>query len=143
MNLDELRIIGRKIRKGDSTMSMNKLVVPLMLFLFLFNTPTFAVETIGTFKMIDDKNRTIISKEVSFQEGETLYDVTKRAFDVEESKGNIITINGIHSIPNKNIHWAVFVNGKFIDLSLNEISLYANDHVVWALRNWDNQEILK
>jgi hypothetical protein len=124
-------------------MSMNKLVVPFMLFLFLFNTPAFAVETTGTFKMIDNKNRIIISKEVRFQEGETLYDVTKRAFDIEEAKGNIITINGIHSIPNENIHWAVFVNGKFIDLSLNEISLYANDHVVWALKNWDNQEMLK
>lgn len=124
-------------------MSIKKLVASLMLFLFLFNTPTFALETTGIFKMIDDKSRTIISKEVSFQEGETLYDVTKRVFDIEESKGNIITINGVHSIPNKNIHWAVFVNEKFIDLSLNEISLYANDHVVWALKKWDNQEILK
>jgi len=124
-------------------MSMNKLVVPFMLFLFLFSTPTFAVETTGTFKIIDHKNRTIISKEVPFQEEETLYDVTKRAFDIEESKGHIITINGIRSIPNKNIHWAVFVNGQFIDLSLNEISLYANDHVIWALRSWDHQEILK
>ena len=92
---------------------------------------------------MNDKNETIVSKEVSFQEGETLYEVTKRAFDIEESEGHIISINGIHSIPKKNIHWAFFVNGKFIELGLDEIVLYANDDVVCALRNWDHQEILK
>ena len=85
----------------------------------------------------------LFRKEVSYQEGETLYEVTKRAFDIEESEGQIISINGIHSIPQKNIHWAFFVNGKFIELGLDEIVLYANDDVVCALRNWDQQEILK
>ncbi|MGM0878544.1 MAG: DUF4430 domain-containing protein [Bacillota bacterium] len=124
-------------------MLVKKIAVFLVLFLFFVYSPTLALETMGTFRIINDKNETILSKEVSFQEGETLYEVTKREFDIEESKGNIISINGIHSIPKKNIHWTVFVNGNFIDLGLDEVSLYANDHVVWALKNWDNQEILK
>lgn len=129
--------------KGDLKMLVKKIAVFLVLFLFFVYSPTFALETMGTFRLINDKNETILSKEVSFQEGETLYEVTKREFDIEESKGNIISINGIHSIPKKNIHWAVFVNGNFIELGLDEVSLYANDHVVWALKNWGNQEILK
>ncbi|MDY0943187.1 DUF4430 domain-containing protein [Priestia megaterium] len=97
----------------------------------------------STFRIVNDKNETIASKGVSFQEGETLYEVTKRAFNIEESHGNIISINGIHSIPKKNIHWAVFVNRNFIELGLDEVTLNENDDVVWALKNWDNQEILK
>lgn len=124
-------------------MPIKKTVTFLLLCLFSFLSPAFAFETTSTFRVINDKNETMVSKEVSFQEGETLYEVTKRAFDIEESNGNIISINGIHSIPKKNIHWAFFVNGKFIELGLDEIVLYANDDVVCALRNWDHQEILK
>ncbi|MFC0272538.1 DUF4430 domain-containing protein [Metabacillus herbersteinensis] len=124
-------------------MLVKKIAASLVLFLFFVYSPTLALESMGTFRIINDKNETIISKEVSFQEGETLYEVTKRAFEIEESNGNIISINGIHSIPKKNIHWAVFVNGNFIELGLDEVSLYTKDHIVWALKSWDNQEILK
>ncbi|WP_423251488.1 hypothetical protein [Priestia megaterium] len=41
------------------------------------------------------------------------------------------------------MHWAVFVNRNFIELGLDEVTLNENDEVVWALKNWDNQEILK
>src|SRR3954469_8875100 len=124
-------------------MLIKKIAIFLTLFLLFVYSPTLALETTGTFRIINDKNEIIVSKEVSFQEGETLYEVTKRAFDIEESGGNIISINGIRSIPKKNIHWAFFVNGKFIELGLDEITLYANDDVACALRNWDHQEILK
>ena len=124
-------------------MLFKKIAMSLPLFLFYIVSPTFALDTTGTFKIFNDKNEIIISKEVSFQEGETLYEVTKRSFDIEESNGNIISINGVSSIPEKNIHWAAFVNREFVEVGLDEVNLYANDDVVWALRNWDNKEILK
>jgi hypothetical protein len=124
-------------------MLIKKIAIFLTLFLLFVYSPTLALETTGTFRIINDKNEIIVSKEVSFQEGETLYEVTKRAFDIEESKGNIISINGVYSIPKGNLHWAAFVNGNFVELGLNEVSIYANDDVVWALKNWDNEEILK
>lgn len=129
--------------KGDSKMLIKKILIFLPLFVFVSYSPTHALEMTSTFRIVNDKNETIASKEVSFQEGETLYEVTKRAFNVKESQGNIISINGIHSIPKKNIHWAVFVNRNFIELGLDEVTLNENDDVVWALKNWDNQEILK
>ncbi|MFP7736642.1 DUF4430 domain-containing protein [Priestia aryabhattai] len=129
--------------KGDSKMLIKKILISLPLFLFFVYSPTHAFEMTSTFRIVNDKNETIASKEVSFQEGETLYEVTKRAFNIEESQGNITSINGIHSIPKKNIHWAVFVNRNFIELGLDEVTLNENDDVVWALKNWDNQEILK
>ncbi|MCF6800368.1 DUF4430 domain-containing protein [Bacillus sp. ILBB4] len=124
-------------------MLIKKILIFLPIFLFVIYSPTHALEMTSTFRIVNDKNETIASKEVSFQEGETLYEVTKRAFNIEESQGNIISINGIHSIPKKNIHWAVFVNRNFIELGLDEVTLNENDEVVWALKNWDNQEILK
>src|SRR3954464_5847089 len=124
-------------------MLIKKIVIALSLCLFFIYSPTFAFETSGTFRILNDKNETIISKEVSFQEGETLYEVTKRAFDIEESKGNIVSINGVYSIPEKNLHWAAFVNGEFVEPGLDEVLLYANDQVLWALKNWDKEEILK
>jgi hypothetical protein len=124
-------------------MLIKRIAIFLPLFLFFVYSPTLAIETTGAFRIMNDKKETIVSKEVSFQEGETLYEVTKRAFDVEESKDNIISINGINSIPKKNIHWAAFVNGDFVEVRLDEVNLYANDNVVWALKNYDNEEILK
>ncbi|MFP3668701.1 DUF4430 domain-containing protein [Priestia sp. SIMBA_032] len=124
-------------------MLIKKILIFLPLFLFVVYSSTHALAMTSTFRIVNDKNETIASKEVSFQEGETLYEVTKRAFNIEESQGNIISINGIHSIPKKNIHWAVFVNRNFIELGLDEVTLNENDDVVWALKNWDNQEILK
>jgi hypothetical protein len=124
-------------------MLIKKIAIFLTLFLLFVYSPTLALETTGTFRIINDKNEIIVSKEVSFQEGETLYEVTKRAFDIEESKGNIISINGVYSIPKENLHWAAFVNGNFVELGSNEVNIYANDDVVWALKNWDNEEILK
>jgi len=123
-------------------MLIKKILIFLPLFLFVVYSPVHALEMTSTFRIVNDKNETIASKEVSFQEGETLYEVTKRAFNIEESQGNIISINGVHSIPKKNIHWAVFVNRNFIELGY-EVTLNENDDVVWALKNWDNQEILK
>jgi Domain of unknown function (DUF4430) len=123
-------------------MLFKKVAILLPLFL-LFISPTLAIETTGTFRIINEKNEMIESKTVSFHEGETLYDVTKRAFYIQEFKGNIISINGVHSVPKKNLHWAPFVNGKFVNLGLDEVILYANDDVVWALKNWDHDEILK
>src|SRR3954453_9225894 len=124
-------------------MLIKKIAIFLALFLLFVYSPTLALETTGTFRIINDKNEIIVSKEVSFQEGETLYEVTKRAFDIEESKGNIISINGVYSIPKGNLHWAAFVNGNFVKLGLGEVIIYANDDVVWALKNWDNKEIIK
>lgn len=124
-------------------MHIKKTVLFLFFFLLLTHSQVAAFEATSTFRIINNKNETILSKEVSFQEGDTLYDVTKRVFDIEESEGHIVSINGIHSIPSKNIHWAFFVNGKFIELGVDEIVLYANDDVVCALRDFDQEEILK
>ncbi|MDQ0242929.1 hypothetical protein J2S09_000465 [Bacillus fengqiuensis] len=124
-------------------MNMKKITICLFIFFFFVSSSVFAIDTVSTFKLMNQQNEAVLTKEVSFQEGETLYEVTKKAFDIEESQGHIISINGIRSIPEKNIHWAAFVNGHFVQLGLDEVTLYANDQVVWALRDWDRLDILK
>lgn len=122
---------------------MKKTAILLLIFLLLIHSQAYALETSGTFRIINEKNETIASAKVTYQEGESLYSVTKRGFDIEESNGNIISINGVRSNPEKNLHWAAFINGEFVELGLKEVNLYANDQVVWALKNWDNEEIMK
>lgn len=124
-------------------MHIKKTILFLIFFLLFVHSQASAFEATSTFRIINNKNETLLSKEVSFQEGDTLYDVIKKTFEIDESEGHIVSINGIHSIPNKNIHWAFFVNGKFIELGVDEIVLYANDDVVCALRDFDQEEILK
>ncbi len=124
-------------------MNMKKITICLFIFFFFVSSSVFAIDTVSTFKLMNQQNEAVLTKEVSFQEGETLYEVTKKAFDIEESQGHIISINGIRSIPEKNIHWAAFVNGHFVQLGLDEVTLYANDQVVWALRDWERLDILK
>ncbi|WP_078410958.1 DUF4430 domain-containing protein [Priestia abyssalis] len=124
-------------------MKLKRMAVFLIIALLVISSPVFAIDTVSTFKLMNQQNELVLSKEVSFQEGETLYDVTKKAFEIEESQGHIISINGIRSIPEKNIHWAAFVNGHFVQLSLDEVTLYANDEIVWALRDWNRLDILK
>ena len=67
-------------------MLIKRMAIFLPLFLFFVYSPTLALETMGTFRIINDKKEIIVSKEVSFQEEETLYEVTRRTFDIEESK---------------------------------------------------------
>ena len=121
---------------------LKKITILLSLF-FLFSSPALAIETTGTFRIMNEKNETIETKTVSFHEGETLLEVTRRAFIIEESNGNILSINGIRTVPKSNLHWAAFVNGNFVNLGLDEVIVYANDDVLWALKNWDDEEILK
>ena len=121
---------------------LKKITILLSLF-FLFASPTLAIETTGTIRIMNDKNETIETKTVSFHEGETLLEITKRAFIIEESNGNILSINGISAVPEHNLHWAAFVNGKFVNLGIDEVIVYANDDVLWALKNWDDEDILK
>ncbi len=115
-----------------------------LLLLFVFSSSSVcAIEATGMFSIVNDKNETIASSEVTFQEGDSIYEVTKRGFDIVEENGHIIAINGVYSTPEKNIHWAAFINGDLVELDVKEVSLYANDQVVWALKNWDKQEIMK
>ena len=65
---------------------LKKIAILLSLF-FLFSSPTLAIETTGTLRIMNEKNETIETKTVSFHEGETLHEVTKRAFTIEESNG--------------------------------------------------------
>ena len=69
---------SKKDDKGDLKM-LKKITILLSLF-FLFSSPTLAIETTGTFRIMNEKNETIETKTVSFHEGETLLEVTKRAF---------------------------------------------------------------
>ena len=87
--------------------------------------------------------RQLKQKRFHFTKGKPYMKITKRAFIIEESNGHILSINGISAVPENNLHWAAFINGKFVNLGIDEVIVYANDDVLWALKNWDDEDILK
>ncbi|PKR83820.1 DUF4430 domain-containing protein [Heyndrickxia camelliae] len=123
---------------------MYKLAFALpFLFALLHVNPAYAVEVTGVVQIMDQNNKVIVKKNITFEEGDNIYDITKNNFDVTETNGMITGINGLVEKPTENIHWAAFIDGKFVEISPDDVGLYANDILTWALRDLDKQEIMK
>ena len=116
--------------------------LPFLFALWLAN-PAYAVEVNGIIQIMDQNNKVIVKKIITFEEGDTIYNITKNNFDVAETNGIITGINGLVEKPTENIHWAAFIDGKFVEISPDDVGLYANDILTWALRDYDKQEIMK
>jgi hypothetical protein len=82
---------------------------------------------LGVFIDIIKNNKVIVKKKITFEEGDNIFDITKNNFDVTETNGMITGINGLVEKPTENIHWAAFIDGKFVEISPDDIGLYAND----------------
>lgn len=123
---------------------MYKLAFALpFLFALLLVNPAYAVEVTGVVQIMDQNNKVIVKKNITFEEGDNIYDITKNNFDVTETNGMITGINGLVEKPTENIHWVAFIDGKFVEISPDDVGLYANNILTWALRDLDKQEIMK
>jgi hypothetical protein len=97
----------------------------------------------ATISIVSFTNELIVAKEVQFNENESLLDVMKREFNIELQDGLIVSIEGHESIPDQNVHWALFVNGDVQTIAADEISLQSSDFIRWSLEDFDEREILK
>ncbi|MDR0138551.1 DUF4430 domain-containing protein [Metabacillus idriensis] len=77
------------------------------------------------------------SKEVAFEEGQTLMDAMKANFKVEEAGGFISGINGIMASDSDKTYWHLIVNGEDAMTGANEIELKDGDKVEFDLRKYE------
>ncbi|MFY0757763.1 DUF4430 domain-containing protein [Metabacillus dongyingensis] len=77
------------------------------------------------------------SKEVSFEEGQTLMDAMKANFEVEEAGGFISGIDGMMASDKDKTYWHLIVNGEDAMTGANEIELKDGDKVEFDLRKYE------
>ncbi|MEK3808232.1 DUF4430 domain-containing protein [Metabacillus sp. SLBN-84] len=77
------------------------------------------------------------SKEVVFEEGQSLMDAMKSQFEVEESGGFISGIDGIKASESDKTYWHLIVNGEDAMTGANDIKLKDGDKIEFDLRNYE------
>lgn len=83
-------------------------------------------------KEVDDE---LATEEVSFAEGDNLYDVMDENFDIEDPDDNgfITSIDGHEQDEEANVYWTFTVNGEMVMVGAKEVVLEAGDEVVFTL----------
>ncbi|MGP1908268.1 DUF4430 domain-containing protein [Metabacillus sp. JX24] len=77
------------------------------------------------------------SKEVVFEEGQSLMDAMKANFEIEESGGFINGIEGIQASEADKTYWHLVVNGEDAMTGANDIKLKDGDKIEFDLRNYE------
>ncbi|PEA56333.1 hypothetical protein CON64_02680 [Bacillus pseudomycoides] len=72
-------------------------------------------------------------KTVEIKEKETLLNVMKKNFKIEDNKGFITSINGVKQDTKENKYWLFNVNGTPAVKGANETELKNGDEVKWDL----------
>ncbi|KXT77125.1 Additional lipoprotein component of putative cobalamin ECF transporter [Streptococcus sp. DD10] len=84
-----------------------------------------------TIKESEDK---VTKKEVNFTDSQTVMDMMKSEFKIEETNGLITSINGVSQDQSKNTYWMYTVNGKMAEKGASETTLKNGDKVEFYLQ---------
>ncbi|MEN2766148.1 DUF4430 domain-containing protein [Ornithinibacillus xuwenensis] len=90
-------------------------------------------------KLSQDKEAEVIEeKDIVIEDGDTLMDVLKANFEVEEKDGYVNSIEGIND-KDKELKkfWMISVNGKAAEVGANDIVLKDGDEVVLDFQSWE------
>lgn len=82
---------------------------------------------------ITEDDEEIVSKDVSFTEEESLMDVMKENFEIEEKDGFITAIDGHEQNESENKYWTFTINDEMATKGAADLSLTANDQVDFDL----------
>lgn len=74
-----------------------------------------------------------ISERVAFSKGDTIMDVLKANYDVEEKSGFITAIDGFEQDPKNKIYWFFKVNKKLAPKAADKIKAHEDDRVEFYL----------
>lgn len=83
--------------------------------------------------VLQEDGKEISSKEVSFEDGDSLYDVMKNNFKVEDDKGFITSIDGHKQDDKAKKYWTFTINDKEIMKGAKDVKLKADDKVNFNL----------
>ncbi|MFV0558222.1 MAG: DUF4430 domain-containing protein [Enterococcus sp.] len=82
---------------------------------------------------ITEDDEEIVSKDVSFTEEESLMDVMKENFEIEEKDGFITAIDGHEQNESESKYWTFTINDEMATKGAADLSLTANDQVDFDL----------
>ncbi|MFS0560243.1 DUF4430 domain-containing protein [Terribacillus sp. 179-K 1B1 HS] len=83
---------------------------------------------------LTEDGKEISSKEVSFEEGDSLMDVMKENFDVEDDGGMITSIDGHSQDKGENKYWLYTVNGEMAQVGAADLKLSEGDEIAFNLQ---------
>lgn len=100
----------------------------------LTTTQTQVVEQ-ATIRLEED-GKELLSKEVSFSEGATLYEVMQANFEIADDDGFITAIDQHEQNPDKNKYWVFEINDEQVMKGAKEVQLQPADKVVFKLEKF-------
>ena len=83
----------------------------------------------GKVRLIVKENDNTIDEKVSFKKGDTVMDVLKNNYEVEESDGFITAIDGIKQDKDAGKYWMFDVNDKTAAKAANKIKVKDGDKI--------------
>ena len=83
--------------------------------------------------VLQEDDKEISSKEVTFTDDDSLYDVMKNNFELEDDDGFITSIDGHEQDEKAQKYWTFTINDKEIMKGAKEVSLKSGDKVDFSL----------
>ncbi|MGO3792462.1 MAG: DUF4430 domain-containing protein, partial [Enterococcus gilvus] len=103
-----------------------------------------AKETVASSEKIEEKaNITLVDgdkelskKQVSFEKGQSLFDVLKETYAVEDDNGMITSIDGHPQDEKNNKYWVFTINDEQVNSGAKDVTLKKDDRVVFKLEQF-------
>ncbi len=86
-----------------------------------------------------DCGATVVTPKTPVDAGETAMRSLDRVADIESDSGLVTAIEGVEQVPDKNLFWLYYVNGKLAEKGAAEVKLEAGDVEWWDLHNWKKE----
>ncbi|MGH1647802.1 DUF4430 domain-containing protein [Enterococcus gilvus] len=103
-----------------------------------------AKETVASSEKIEEKasitlvdgDKELSKKQVSFEKGESLFDVLKETYAVEDDNGMITSIDGHAQDEKNNKYWVFTINDEQVNSGAKDVTLKKDDRVVFKLEQF-------
>jgi len=140
--------------KGDRIMKKRNLVFAVLISLVLLSGCTSKeadstdnssaeakvsssekMEKKASITLLDGENE-LSKEEVSFKDGQKLFDVLKENYELEDKDGMITSIDGHAQDAKNNKYWVFTINDEEVNSGAKDVVLKNNDRVVFKLEQF-------
>lgn len=83
-----------------------------------------------------DGDKELSKKQVSFEKGQSLFEVLKETYAVEDDKGMITSIDGHAQDEKNNKYWVFTINDEQVNSGAKDVTLKKDDRVVFKLEQF-------
>lgn len=124
---------------------MKKIILGLASIISLFvlaacqSNPQTKVETdlVSKATLIVDFGDKVDSKEIVFENDDSVMDILEDHFEVEEESGMVLAINGVSQDASKNTYWMYDVNDELAPKGAEEMTISQGDTVRFYLETFE------